>query len=250
MAFKPVNHLETCLVAATHNPASRSDFYRALIATDLLIISENPGPAMEGEAVPRGKMQVKIQLVEVAGKPHVPIFSSKQRISAIVKTEVPFIAMNGRALFSMVRGADVVMNPGAEYGKVFTAAEIESILDETIFAATDPQIAAGKKVLLSQPAEYPTHIAEAMRGFFPKFAEVTRAYLAQADFQQSGQPPHILIGVETTGNWQELLSQAAAVAQTIVRAGDVIDLIQMNERPDDGVSAYFRLTMPIYERAV
>lgn len=248
MAFNPVNQLETALVAATHNPGSRADFYRALTAADLFIISENPRPGAEGTIVADAKMQVKIQLVEVAGKPHVPIFSSKERISAIVKAEVPFISMNGRAAFNMLRGADVVMNPGAEYGKVFTTSEIESILNGTIFAAMDPQAVAGQKVMLSQPTEYPDHIVEAMRELFPRFELLKRAYLARADFPQSEQPPHIFIGVETTGNWQELIKDAALVAQSVVRPGEVIDLIQINHRPDDGVSAYMRSATPFYER--
>jgi type III secretion system (T3SS) SseB-like protein len=249
MAFTPNNDLEKHLVAATHNPAARADFYRALTAAEVFIISETPKPGADGTIVADGKMQVKIQLVDVAGKPHVPIFSSKERISAIVKTEVPFIAMNGRAALLMLREADVVMNPGAEYGKLFTKEEIASILDGTVFAMGATQNVAGQKVLLSQPKDYPNHIADALRQFFPKSAQVKRVYLAQAQFQQLGHGPHTLIGVDMTGDWRAVVSEAGAVAQSVARPGEVIDFMQISDRPDDDVSKYLRSTTPMYELA-
>ena len=249
MAFKPNNDLEKHLVAATHNPGARADFYRALTAADVLIISETPKPGADGAIVADGKMQLKIQLVDVAGKQHVPIFSSKQRIAAIVKAEVPYIAMNGRAALTMMRGADVVMNPGAEYGKLFTKEEIASILDGTVFAMGPTQSFPGQKVLLSQPKDYPNHIADALRQFFPKFAQVRRAYLCQAQFQQTGQGPHTLIGVEMVGDWKAVVSQAGAVVQSVAKPGEVIDFIQITDRPDDQLSKYLRSTKPICARA-
>jgi hypothetical protein len=247
MAFTPVNQLETSLVAATHNPASRADFYRAVTAADLFIISESPKPA-DGSFVADEKTQLKIQLVEVEGKPHVPVFSSKERISAIVKAEVPFIAMNGRAAFTMLRAADVVMNPGSEYGKIFKPEEIESILNGRIFETIAPPNVVGQKVMLAQPSEFPNHVVEPIRQFFATMEHITRAYLARAVFQQSPEQPHIFIGIETTGNWEELLKQASPIVQPVVRSGEIVDLIRMSQRPDDGVSTYFRSTPPIYER--
>jgi hypothetical protein len=249
MAFKPNNDLEKHLVAATHNPGARADFYRALNAAEIFIISDASKPGANGAAVVDGKREVKIQLVDVAGKPHVPIFSSKERISTIVKAEVPYIAMNGRALLTMLRGTNVVMNPGAEYGKLFTKEEIASILDGTVFAMGPTQSFPGQKVLLSQPKVYPKHVADALRQFFPKFAQVRRVYLCQAQFQQTGQSPHTLIGVEMVGDWKAVVSQAGAVVQSVARPGEVIDFIQITDRPEDELSKYLRSTKPICARA-
>ena len=133
---------------------------------------------------------MQVQLIEVQGKSHVPIFTSKERVAALVKTETPFMAMNGGALFTMLRGADLVMNPGSEFGKLFIPSEVEAILDGSILQLGPTQNLGGQQVLLSQPTEYPRHITDALAALFSKHPQVRSAYLAQAMFGKLDQTPH------------------------------------------------------------
>jgi hypothetical protein len=195
MAFTPVNEIERLLLAATRDPASRPDFYRALTEHDLLVVGEAEKPAAGGSSGSEENTPVRVQMIEVQGKPHVPIFTSKERVAAVVKGETPYIAMNGRALFTMVRGSDLVMNPGSEYGKLFVKAEVEAILDGTILQMGPTQNVGGQQVLLSQPKDYPRHITDALARFFPRQSEISAAYLAQASFPKLGQTPNTFIGI-------------------------------------------------------
>ncbi len=248
MAFTPSNDIERLLISATTDPAARPEFYRALTEHDLLVIGEGRKSPESSADAPEGTTAVQIQLVEVQDKPHVPIFTSKERIAAFVKTESPYMAMNGRALFTMLRGADLVMNPGSDYGKIFTATEVESILDGSIMKLGPTQNVGGQKVLLSQPREYPSHITDAIAPLLTKEATVKAAYLAQAVFAKLDPTPHIMIGIDMTGDWKSLINEIGMVAQTVARPGEIIDFMQMSDRPDDGVSKYMRSVKPFYQR--
>jgi hypothetical protein len=248
MPFQPVNEIERLLVAATRDPAARPDFYRALTECDLLVISDAQQPTDEQLSASGGKTEIQIQLVDVQGKPHVPIFTSKERIAAVVKGETRFLAMNGRALFTMLGASEIVMNPGAEYGKLFTNAEVQSILDGSILQLGPTQNLGGQQVLLSQPAEYPRHITDALSQFFPKHPQVNAVYLAQAQFPKSDASPHTMIGIDMTGDWKSLVGEAGLVAQSVARPGEIIDFMQISNNPDEGVSKYMRSVTPFYQR--
>lgn len=246
MAFKPSNEIERLLVAATTDPTARSQFYRALTENDLLVIGEGHKPAKDETLVADETTQVKIQLIEVQGTPHVPIFTSKERIAAIVKAESPYLAMNGRALFTMLKGSDLVMNPGSDFGKLFTPAEVDWILDGSILRLGPTQNVGGQQVLLSQPKEYPRHITDALSPLLQKHSDVNAAYLAQGVFSGTDAVPHTLIAIDTTGDWKSLIAEIGPIAQTIAQPGEIIDFMQLSERADEGVSRYMRSTEPFY----
>jgi len=44
--------------------------------------------------------------------------------------------MAARDFLELTRGADVLLNPGSDYGKELLASEIESLLDGSIFGPT------------------------------------------------------------------------------------------------------------------
>lgn len=248
MAFKPSNEIEKLLVAATTDPAARPQFYRALTEHDLLVIGEGEKPAKDKTIVADDKTQVKIQLIEVQGKPHVPIFTSKERVAVVVKAESPYLAMNGRALFTMLKGSGVVMNPGSEFGKLFTPAEIDSILDGSILRLGPTQNVGGQQVLLSQPKDYPRHITDALIPLLHNYPQINAAYLAQAVFSKLDPAPHTMIAIEMTGDWKAVINEIGPVAQTVARPGEIIDFMQMSDRPDEGVSKYMRSVEPFYRR--
>ena len=140
------------------------------------------------------------------------------------------------------------MNPGSEYGKLFIKAEVEAILDGSILRMGPMQKVGGQQVLLSQPKDYPRHIADALLGFFPKQPQVKAAYLAQAVFAKADPSPHTMIGIDMTGNWRSLVSEAGLIAQAVARPGEIIDFMQISDDPDEGVSKYMQSTTPFFTR--
>ena len=249
MTFEPENELERLLVDAAQSEAGRAPFLRALLEHNLLIITEGRQPAEPQAVVLEQDREISVRQIEMEGKLHTPIFSSERRISAIVTENVGFLAMRGRELFEMVRGTALVLNPGSAYGKFLTPAEIESLLDGSIFNPEPSKNldAGGKQILLGQPSNYPHHLTEALSKFFATQKEVEAAYLARAQIAGE-ESPHTMIGISTTGDYSALVQAAGPVINPVLKNGEIVDLIQLGQ-PADPVSDYMlRNTKPFYKR--
>jgi hypothetical protein len=249
MAFTPVNELERLLVAAAADPSARPAFYRGITQQELFVITEGRVPQREQQIVADENTSLQIRMIELDGKLHTPIFTSVERISAVVPQTVGFVAMKGGAVLDMLRGKDLVLNPGSDYGKIFTAPEVESIVDGSIFQPQEEPHVGGKKILLGQPSDYPRHITDALKRFFARSRDVKAAYLAHAFIPDLDQDPHTLIGVEVTGNWRTVVEEAGVVVREVARPGEVVDFVQLHPRATDTIGDYMqRHTQPFYTR--
>ncbi|HWM93939.1 MAG TPA: SseB family protein [Thermoanaerobaculia bacterium] len=74
--------------------------------------------------------------IEIEGRTYVPAFSSLPRLQAALAQERTYFRMAARDFLELTRGADVLLNPGSDYGKELLASEIESLLDGSIFGPT------------------------------------------------------------------------------------------------------------------
>jgi hypothetical protein len=169
MAFTPVNELERLLIAAATDAAARPNFYRALLDHELLVITEGQKSAAPGVRTLGEGESIRIRLLEIQGKLHAPVFSSSERIAAVVSEEVGFLAMKGSAVLQMLRGKDVILNPGSDYGKLFPPQEIEAMLDGSIFGSKKLDV-GGQKILLGQPKEYPHRLVDSLSRFLESSA--------------------------------------------------------------------------------
>ncbi len=249
MAFAAANEIERLLVAAATDPAARPAFYRALGEHELFVITEGRKPERAQRFVADENTPLQIRMIELEGKLHAPVFTSVERISAVVPKEVGFVAMKGDAMFSMLRGKDLVLNPGAEYGKVFTAHEVEAILTGTIFSPQETPNVGGKKILLGQPNDYPQHITEALGRFFARSRDVKAAYLAHAFISDIDKAPHTLIGVEVARDWRKVVEEAGVVVREVAKPDEIVDFVQVPANATDTIGEYMqRQTTPFYVR--
>jgi hypothetical protein len=249
MAFTPVNELERLLVAAATDVAARPAFYRGLVQYELFVISEGQKPKFERRFAADDNTLLQIRMIDIGGKPHAPIFTSGERISAVVPGEVGFIAIKGDALLAMLRGKDLVLNPGAEYGKVFTAPEVESIVDGSMFNPQEMRDVGGKQILLGQPKDFPHHITDALSRLFARSREVKAAYLAHAFVAGIDQMAHTLIGVEMAGDCQKVVEEAGIVVREVAKPGEIVDFVVLRPHATDTVGEYMKQqTTPFYLR--
>jgi hypothetical protein len=250
MDFIPQNELETALVAAASDPSARPRFYEVLSKSDLVVIDENPGPGLaDGPRRLEAGQSLQLRQLDVGGVPHVPVFSSSARISAVVKTEVRILAMNTKALFEIVAGSHAILNPGSQYGKQLTPEEMAQVVDGSIFAPRSTEVVAEpRQVLMGQPANYPTHVTTPLAAFFKTKTEVSAAYLAHVFDPKSAAEPHTMIGVDVdaAADFDRLMGEASIVLQGVAKQGEVIDFIRIT---DGGVSDYMtKETKPFYRR--
>lgn len=248
MSFTPVNELERLLMDAAKDPAARPAFYRAIVDHDLFVISNGKIPEVPRQIVADDNTTFQVQMIEIEGSLHIPIFTSVERISAEIPKESGYVAAQGGDILKMLRGNDLILNPGAEYGKVLTRQEVDSILDGSIFGGQQLDV-GGKRILLGQPSVYPQHVVDALRKYFERTREVNAAYLAHAFIPDIDKEPHTVIGIEMTQNSQEVIRDAGLVVREVAKEGEYVDLVVLTSGSDDIICQYMKgETSPFYRR--
>lgn len=248
MTFQPQNTLERSLVQAAEDPAHRPQFIKDFTESDIFIVQYSPPPKQCETAALAEGFQFEIQHIEFNGKPYIPVFSSLPRLQAVLQEEAGYIAVNALEFLNIIQGAEILLNPGSDFGRIFTKDEIQSIIDGSIWKPVEPyRIDERTKVLIGQPANYPHELAGALSRLFSKVKEVKRAYVAHIFIPKKDKKPHTLIGIEVEGNWDQVVAQAGLVVRDINIPDPPVDFIQVpgHGGPED----YFLDNCePFYER--
>lgn len=189
------------------------------------------------------------QWMDSNGAHYLPFFTSLDKLQAAVQDETPYIALQGRDFLNLTRGSRMILNPGSPQSQEFTGADVERLL---VNGSTEPvrrrMVAEDTKVRLGQPAEYPHEMVQALGEMFEKEPDVVRAYLAMMHDPARDERPALVVGIETSGNIEEICRKAGAVATDSAPAGQVVDLTPVLPE-EGGISAYFRdQTQPFYEK--
>lgn len=247
MTFEPENELERSLMRASTDPAHRTRFYGDFTASQIFVVNHGEPLAGEGETTLEEGRSLRLQAVEWDGKPYLPIFSSLPRLHATLQGPASYVALNALEFLKITRGADLLLNPGSDYGKAFTAAEVESILDGSIGRPDESYVAQkDTQVLIGQPANYPAELVEALTRLFAARTDVERAWLAHFCNPERDEKPHTLVALEVTGAWDPVSAAVGVVAQTTPFPDPPLDLLQITGRA--GLEDYFKSIEPFYRR--
>ena len=133
--FDPVNALETLMQSAAENPARIPDFYRALLDSELYILT----PEAELELGRRRSLKpheaINVATVEFQGKQWHPAFTAPERVSAYLKEPETCLGAKARDLFGLLPpGSNFWLNPQSECQKPLPGDEIALLLSGKIFA--------------------------------------------------------------------------------------------------------------------
>jgi hypothetical protein len=120
-------------------------------------------------------------------------------------------------------------------------------VDGSIFRPGETWTAkGGEQVLLAQPAQYPHELVRALRSFFTNKPIVRAAYLAQMHMPSSGDPPHVVIGVDAGGDLPSIAGEVGLIAREVLGESEFVDLIPIGQGP---ISEYMTAqTEPFYVR--
>jgi hypothetical protein len=183
--------------------------------------------------------QLALITLERDGKKIVPMFSSPIRLQVFIRKEMNYLAMNTPDFLNMTRGATLILNPGSDYGKEFTPGEVESILNGTLWQPSERYVTQKPtKVLMGQPANYPTDLVAALTRYFSITAQVERAFLVHIFMPDRDQKGHTLIAIEVTGDWEKVAAGAGMVARDVKVPDPPVDFFQITDVP--GFSDHFR----------
>ena len=132
--FEPVNPLEKLMQAAAADPRAIPDFYRALLESELYILT--PEAKLEPGRRRSLKLDEKVNVatVDFKGRKWHPAFTSPKRISAYLKEPETCLGAKARNLFEMLPpGSNFWLNPQSECQKPLPGDEISLLLSGKIF---------------------------------------------------------------------------------------------------------------------
>lgn len=239
--FIPENALEQRLVAATHDPAARPDFYRELVRSDIFVINARPDPAPAGRRIVEEGATLALMPVEVNGRSFLPIFSSLQRLQSAVREPVSYLAMNALEFMKITSGADLLLNYGSAYGKELLAAEVASIVDGTIFRPAERYVVQEETpILIGQPTVPPVELLDVLRRLFRRMPSVAAAYSALYVNRARSEQPLTLIAIDAPddASWDGVVADAGLACNGVTVPNPPVDFIRLGS--GSGVDDYFR----------
>ena len=246
------NILEIALELAASEPAHRPEFYRLLLESTIFILGSS-GQLTEGdEALITLKANTPIEVVNWVrpdGSSVIPFFSSLRTLQLAITSDEKYLALPARTFFEITRGAELILNPRSEFGKEFTSAEVEALLTEGVNKVATPMVAEkATEILLGQPADYPKAMVASLTTLLGKHSNVRAAYLAQIYNRSHDEKPHLIVGIEADGDFENVVHEAGTVAADTAPAGEPVDLMRIT-RGESGIGKYFlEKVKPFYER--
>ncbi|HVG08001.1 MAG TPA: enhanced serine sensitivity protein SseB C-terminal domain-containing protein [Thermoanaerobaculia bacterium] len=245
--FEPQNRLEESLVKATTQPESRAQFYRDFLESELYLLPHGEVPEIKDGALQTGS-QVAFQAIAIEGKTWLPVFSSLPRLQAALEDERSYLRMAARNFLELTRGADIMLNPGSEYGKEFVASEIAGLLDGSIFGPESQHVVErDTEVLLGEPARYPQALVEALQRLYPRLPMVKAAWLTQIFNPDRDESAGLLIAIEATGDWDRVVGESGITSRGLTPDHAYLDYIRLD---GSTLQAYFRGKKPFYKKSL
>jgi len=243
--FQPENELEKSLLKAADDPAYGPQFYKELSESKLFIIQHEQVPEKDAEGVLEEDMNIQIHNIDIEGKPHIPFFSSLTRLQAVIDGEVGYIALNALDFLNIVKGSDLILNPGSDFGKQFTKEEVIDIIDGTFGDPASTYITEKETtVLVGKPKNYPHELVNALSKYYKTNKEVSSAYLVHFFNPETNDPPHTLVGLQVTGNWDDVISSSVIICKSVEIPDPPVDFMKI----DKDELSHFKGVTPFYKK--
>ena len=244
------NALEMSLSRAASDPASRPEFYKTLLASEILVLGFTDTPEEGHFTVPEGSKLSIVKWEKNDGTPVIPFFTSLAALQSALNQMARFVAMPAKSFLEITRGTHLILNPKSSYGKEFFPNEVEALLNTGMNQVPTRRVVQkkGTQVLLGQPATYPEEMVSALTTLLSKHSNVKAAYLCLMQSPDSGDKPSLVIGFEGEGDLTQVMNEAGSVATDTAPRGESVDFVELI-RNDPGISAYmYQSVKPFYEQ--
>ncbi|MFC6223379.1 enhanced serine sensitivity protein SseB C-terminal domain-containing protein [Hymenobacter artigasi] len=243
--FEPQNVLEQLLLLAATDENARPAFYQALLQEEILMILAPMEGVGTGEVVLAEGQEIQLQILN-DGK--LPVFSSVPRLTdgGVDNGLVSYVRIPGHAFFNMVQGQDCVLNPFSPAGKLLPKDELAALLNGQL---TGPLSPAGgdAEVMLSQPADYPQAVADAITAWAATQPHIEAAFLAQMQLANNPDVPRLLLAFTSSAADPSFMQELGPVLQGQTDAFQFVDLMLLDMNSEEGVNPYFRTIEPFYK---
>ncbi|GAB3864766.1 hypothetical protein GCM10028824_02730 [Hymenobacter segetis] len=244
--FEPQNVLEQLLLLAATDENARPAFYQALLQEEILMILAPMEGIGTGEVVLAEGQEIQLQILN-DGK--LPIFSSPPRLTdgGVDNGAVSYVRIPGHAFFNMVQGQDCVLNPFSPAGKLLPKDELAALLNGQL---TGPLSPAGgdAQVMLSQPAEAPTAVTDAIAAWAATQPHIEAAYVAQMQLANNPDVPRLLLAFISSNPDPSFMQELGPVLEGKTNVYQFVDLMLLDVTSEEGVNPYFKTIEPFYKK--
>jgi len=242
------NKLERALKRAGDDPASRPDFYRILLDSEVYAIGHSDSPSKgHAEISAGGKLSIATW-EKNDGTAITPFFTSLETLRLSLKQKTSFLAMPAKNFLKIMKGKSLILNPSSAYSKEFFPSEVEALLSSGVnHVAPERIVQEATQVLLGQPANYPTRMVTALKAFLPRHPNIHAAHLCLMQELDANATPSLIVGFKGSGNVKFAMKEAGAVAADTAQPGTPLNFMEIIEG-ESGISAHLLSVDAFYQR--
>lgn len=147
------------------------------------------------ENAPEGRMRF-IQFVRPDNKQTVlPFFSDREQAGVASANRVAIVAMSGRRLFELTRGATLMLNPNIDQVALYPPEIVALLEGRPLGSYTQETLVESEQVGVCPPAEPTDELVLALRDLFQREATVRAAYLAEIHRGAEGTDIFLLLTI-------------------------------------------------------
>jgi hypothetical protein len=182
---------------AATDPALRPDFVRTLLDSQVYVLGFGDRPLDRGKTPPGTHLSLATWAND-QGPVH-PFFTSEVAMQRALARrpgiDRRFIRLRAQDLFEMVRGKQLILDPDSDYGKLFTAQEVDELLAGRDPGREEVVIPTDTKILVGAAAHIPPELPRVMAEFFAKRPAVKQAHLGWIHYPETGASGYLLVVV-------------------------------------------------------
>lgn len=244
--FEPENDIERLLMRASTQPSERPGFARALMDTQTFVVLVPEGGAIVPDANGNATLAegTKLRLASAMDGEERPIafFTAQSRARSWFKGDHIVAPDRARDLFDRHPNTPFVLNPGSDYGKMFTSGEIKRLLAGQFEDGPQTQVIdTPEQVLLAHPKEIPVDLIAALAHEFDGLPAVRGAWLMLA-MRAGASEQSWMLGVDHKGDWQDVRAAIGRAVKGNVLNGMMFDAMPLNA---DDLSVTLRSGIPV-----
>lgn len=161
---------------------------------------------------PEGRMRFFQFIRPDNGQTVLPFFSDRTQAEQPLRDGVSIVAMSGRRLFELTRGATLILNPNIDAVALYPP-EITAIIEGRELGYFAQQEPIDNEALLARlPSVSTSEVDEVLRELFDREGTVRAAYLVEVNTQGNKPEEFILLGVVAGSAAKERLLQLVTLA--------------------------------------
>ncbi|HIO93669.1 MAG TPA: hypothetical protein EYG68_12645 [Leucothrix mucor] len=238
----PTNPLEQALFNSASDEAQAPKFYDLLIESNVFILGTVTNKD-DGTFNLNDNQEFDIQHWEKDEdqSPIIPFFTSLQTLQQAIPDDTPYLEMPATVFFEMTLGVSLVLNPNTDYGLELDADDVTILLNSDLDDGEeeydfDPE----NEMSVGKLKSFPRELCKAMTDVLSNYPQIETAYLASIYVPSEDREPHLLIGLQSKSDIENIIEKIANSISSDDNDSDyeMFDFYTVTEDDPEGISQF------------